>query len=263
MAATTNVTSRDSRLLEGKIAIITGASRGIGAATARLFARQGATVVLASRSEADMAGIVDEIVASGGRGMAVVTDVADAASVEALVRRTVEAYRRLDIAFNNAGWNIGNKPFVDLTEEEFDTVIAVNLKGVFLSMKYEIPAMLAAGGGSIVNMSSTAGLVGAPGVAAYVAAKHGVIGLTKAAALEYAQRNIRVNAIAPGPILNEKLQARIAEDPQLEGRIASAVPMGRLGTAEEVAEAALWLCSNVAPFVTGVTLPVDGGRVVP
>ncbi len=140
---------------------------------------------------------------------------------------------------------------------------AVNLRGVFLALKYEIPAMLANGGGAIVNMSSTAGLTGAPGIAAYVAAKHGVVGLTKAAALEYARQNIRVNAVAPGPILNDKIARAIAANPQLEATISSAVPMGRIGHAEEVAQAVLWLCSDAAAFVTGVTLPVDGGRVVP
>lgn len=252
-----------SRRLEDKLAIITGASRGIGAAAARLFAQEGATVVLAARSEAEMTPIVEEIKANGGEAMAVKTDVADAASVEALIKRTLDAYGRLDIAFNNAGMNVGNKPIVEITEEEFDQVVAVNLKGVFLGMKYEIPAMLAGGGGAIVNMSSTAGLVGATGIAAYIASKHGVVGLTKAAALEYASRNIRVNAIAPGPILTEKMERVIAANAQVTEQINNAVPMGRMGGLAEVAEAAVWLCSDAASYVTGVTLPVDGGRVVP
>lgn len=254
---------RALRRLEAKVAIITGASRGIGAATARLFAREGATVVLAARSEEEIARVVEKIRASGGEAMAIKTDVADIVSVEALIKRTVDAYGRLDIAFNNAGMSIGNKPMVEITEEEFDHIIAINLKGVFLGMKYEIPAMLAGGGGAIVNTSSTAGLVGAIGIAPYIASKHGVIGLTKAAALEYAKDNIRVNAIAPGPILTEKMERVIAANAQVTEQINNAVPMGRTGSLAEVAEAAVWLCSDAASYVTGVTLPIDGGRVVP
>src|SRR5260370_13819017 len=186
--------------LEGKVALITGASRGIGAATARLFAQERATVVLASRSEEEMARIVEEIRANGGEVMAVKTDVAEAASVETLIKRTVDAYGRLDIAVNNAGIAGGNKPLVEVTEEVFDRVIAVNLKGVFLGMKYEIPAMLARGGGAIVNLSSTGGLVGTgAGIAPYIASKHGVVGLTKAAALEYRARPIPPQPHPPAP----------------------------------------------------------------
>lgn len=248
--------------LAGKIAIITGASRGIGSATARLFAQEGAAVVLASRSKAEMAAIVAEITASGGQALAVQTDVADAASVEALVRRVVETYGRLDIAVNNAGIAGGNKPLAETSEDTFDRVIATNLKGVFLSMKYEIPAMLA-GGGAIVNMSSTVGLVGtAAGIAPYIASKHGVVGLTKAAALEYAARRIRVNAVAPGTTLTS-VNERWINDPQISQRITSGIPMGRVAQAEEVAQAVLWLCSDAASYITGVTLPVDAGYTVP
>ena len=253
-----------TKQLEGKIALITGASRGIGAAAARLFAQEGASVVLASRSEEEMARIVEEIQASGGEAMAVKTDVADAASVETLIKRTVDVYGRLDIAVNNAGIAGGNKPLVEVTEELFDRVIAVNLKGVFLGMKYEIPAMLASGG-AIVNLSSTVGLVGfggtGAGIAPYIASKHVVVGLTKAAALEYAGQHIRVNAIAPGTTLTPVNERWIADE-QTRQRTTSGIPLGRVAEPSEVAEAILWLCSDAASYVTGVTLPVDGGYIV-
>jgi NAD(P)-dependent dehydrogenase (short-subunit alcohol dehydrogenase family) len=250
----------------GKVALITGASQGIGAATARLFAQAGAAVVLASRGEEELAHHVEAIKASGGEAMAVKTDVADAASVESLVKRTVESYGRLDIAVNNAGIGGGNMPLVEVSEELFDRVIATNLKDVFLGMKYEIPAMLASGGGAIVNLSSTVGLVGlggpGGGIAPYIASKHGVIGLTKAAALEYARQHIRVNAVAPGTTLTPVNERWIADE-QTRQRITGGIPMGRLADPTEIAEAILWLCSDVASYVTGVILPVDGGYIVP
>ncbi len=255
-----------TKQLEGKVALITGASRGIGAATARLFAQEGAKVVLASRSEKEMARVVEEIKANGGEAMAVVTDVADAASVATLVKRTVDAYGKLDLAVNNAGIGGGSMPLVEVTEELFDRVIATNLKGVFLGMKYEILAMLAGGGGAIVNLSSTVGLVGfggtGGGIAPYIASKHGVVGLTKAAALEYARQHIRVNAIAPGTT-RTSVNERWIDDEQTRQRITSGIPLGRVADPSEVAEAILWLCSDAASYVTGVTLPVDGGYVVP
>ena len=218
--------------------LITGASRGIGAATARLFAREGARVVLAARSEKEMTRIAEEIRAGGGELLAV----------------------------NNAGMAGGNMPLVEVTEEVFDQVIAVNLKGVFLCLKYEIPALLAAGGGAIVNISSTVGLVGyggpGAGLAPYIASKHGVVGLTKAAALEYAAQHIRVNAIAFGTILTEMNQHWYADE-QIRQRMLSPIPMGRVADPLEAAEAILWLCSDAASYVTGVTLPVDGGYVIP
>jgi NAD(P)-dependent dehydrogenase (short-subunit alcohol dehydrogenase family) len=251
-----------SSRLTGKIALITGASRGIGAAAAHLFAREGASVVLAARSQDEMACIVDEIKVNGGEAMAVQTDVSDAASVEALVKRTVDTYGRLDIAFNNAGIAGGNKPLVDTSEDLFAQVIQVNLTGIFLALKYEIPAMLAAGGGAVVNMSSTVGLIGTgAGIAPYIASKHGVVGLTKAAALEYGRHNIRVNALAPGTTRTTVNEHWIA-DPQIKQRIVSGIPLGRVAEPVEVAEAALWLCSDAAAYLTGVTLPVDGGFVI-
>jgi A-factor type gamma-butyrolactone 1'-reductase (1S-forming) len=255
-----------TKQLEGKVAIITGAGRGIGAATAQLFAQEGARIVMASRSAEELAHRVEDIQSYGGEAMSVTTDVTDAASVEALVKRTVAAYGRLDLAVNNAGIAGGNMPLVEVSESVFDQVIAVNLKGVFLAMKYEIPAMLAAGGGAIVNLSSTVGLVGfggtGAGIAPYIASKHGVVGLTKAAALECAREHIRVNAIAPGTTLTSVNERWIADEPTRQ-RITAGIPLGRVADPSEVARAILWLCSDAASYVTGVTLPVDGGYVVP
>lgn len=249
--------------LAGKVAIVTGASRGIGAATARLFAREGAAVVLAARSKGEMASIVDEIKAEGGEALAIETDAASAISIESTVKRTLEVYQRLDIAVNNAGIAGGNRPLIETPEEVFDRVIAVNLKGVFLALKYEIPAMLASGGGAIVNMSSTVGLVGTQaGIAPYTASKHGVVGLTKAAALEYARQNIRVNAIAPGTT-RTSVNEQWIDNEQIRQRIISGIPLGRVAQPDEIAEAALWLCSDGASYLTGVILPVDGGYIVP
>jgi NAD(P)-dependent dehydrogenase (short-subunit alcohol dehydrogenase family) len=246
-------------ILEGRVAIITGASRGIGAATSRAFAAAGAAVALAARDEAALASLADQLLAGGGRAIAVPTDVADPASVERLVDRTVGAFGRLDLAFNNAaGGGQGPTPLADLPVDAYDSAIAITLRGVFLSMRYEIPAMLKAGGGAIVNMSSTAGLEGVGGLAGYVSAKHGVIGLTKTAALDYADRNLRVNALAPGPILTDNLE-RAGEDAQ---RLAAlAMPMRRIGRPEEVAAAVVWLCSDQAAFITGATLPIDDGKL--
>lgn len=246
-------------ILEGRVAIITGASRGIGAATSRALAAAGAAVALAARDEAALASLADQLLAGGGRAIAVPTDVADPASVERLVDRTVGAFGRLDLAFNNAaGGGQRPTPLADLPVDAYDSAITITLRGVFLSMRYEIPAMLEAGGGVIVNMSSTAGLEGVGGLAGYVSAKHGVIGLTKTAALDYADRNLRVNALAPGPILTDNLE-RAGEDAQ---RLAAlAMPMRRIGRPEEVAAAVVWLCSDQAAFITGATLPIDGGKL--
>jgi len=246
-------------ILEGRVAIITGASRGIGAATSRAFAAAGAAVALAARDEAALASLADQLLSGGSRAIAVPTDVADPASVERLVDRTVGAFGRLDLAFNNAaGGGQGPTPLADLPVDAYDSAITITLRGVFLSMRYEIPAMLEAGGGAIVNMSSTAGLEGVGGLAGYVSAKHGVVGLTKTAALDYADRNLRVNALAPGPILTDNLK-RAGEDAQ---RLAAlAMPMRRIGRPEEVAAAVVWLCSDQAAFITGATLPIDGGKL--
>src|SRR5579883_1489615 len=247
-----------SDLLAGKVAIITGASRGIGAASARVFAAAGATVVLAARSEDALASVAHAIQSAGGQARAIPTDTSDPVAVEQLVQQTLDAYGRLDAAFNNAGEGHMPTPLADIALEDFDRTVRVNLRGVFLAMKYEIPAMLAGGGGAIVKMSSTAGLNGVPGIASYVASKHGIIGLTKAAALDYASRNIRVNAIAPGPILTERL-ASLPE--QAREQVSAHVPMRRIGLPEEISAAAAWLCSDQASFLTGTTITVDGGRL--
>lgn len=247
-----------SRLLAGKVAIITGASRGIGATAARVFAEAGATIVLAARDEQALAHLAAKIRDTGGRALAVATDVGEPEAVERLVQRTLDAYGRLDVAFNNAADGHMPTPLADLAVEDFDRAVRGALRGVFLSMKYEILAMLASGGGAIVNMSSTAGVQGVRGMSGYSAAKHGVIGLTESAALDYATAGIRVNAIAPGPILTERLHA-IGEEQR--ARVTGSVPMARLGLPTEVAATAAWLCSDQASFITGATLPIDGGRL--
>jgi NAD(P)-dependent dehydrogenase (short-subunit alcohol dehydrogenase family) len=247
-----------NNLLAGKVAVITGASRGIGAAAARSFAAAGAAVVLAARDAQSLAALAHEITEAGGRALAVPTDVTDPAAVEHLVGQATAAFGRLDVAFNNAGEGHQPTPLADLSIEAFDLAVRVNPRGVFLAMKYEIPAMLAGGGGAIVNMSSTAGLNGVRGLSGYVAAKHAVIGLTRSAALEYAPRQIRVNAVAPGPIETERI-ARLSDDARAP--IIHAVPLGRIGRAEEVAALTVWLCSDQAAFLTGATIPIDGGRL--
>lgn len=245
-------------LLRDRVAIITGASRGIGAAAARAFASAGAAVALAARSEQAITALAEEIRDAGGYAIAAPTDVSDPLAVERLIERALGAFGRLDVAFNNAGDGHMPSPLADLGVEDFDRAIRGSLRGVFLAMKYEIPAILASGGGAIVNMSSTAGLQGVRGMGGYVAAKHGVIGLTRSAALDYAARRIRVNAIAPGPILTERLSAVSDE---ARAQVTRSVPMTRIGLPQEVAALAAWLCSDQASFITGAAIPIDGGRL--
>jgi NAD(P)-dependent dehydrogenase (short-subunit alcohol dehydrogenase family) len=246
-----------SGALSGRVAIVTGASRGIGAATATALASSGAAVVLAARSADLIADVADRIAAAGGQALAVPTDVSDAEAVRRLIERTTAEFGRLDIAFNNAaGGHHPPMPLADVPVEAYDGIVASAMRGVFLSMKYEIPAMLDSGGGSIINMASTAGLHPVAGLTGYVASKFGVIGLTRTAALDYARQGIRVNALAPGPILTETLQ-RAGEAARQAS--AASVPVGRIGTPDEVAAAVLWLSGPHAAFVTGVTIPIDGG----
>jgi NAD(P)-dependent dehydrogenase (short-subunit alcohol dehydrogenase family) len=242
-------------VLEGRVAIVTGASRGIGAAAGFALAEAGAKVVLAARDEQMLSEVTKRISERGHEAACIATDVTISSSVENLVKLTLEKFGRLDFAFNNAGGGHRPAPLGEIGVEEFDQSLEVNIKGTFLSMKYEIPAMLKTGGGSIVNMSSTAGLQGVSGIAGYVAGKHAVIGLTRAAALDYAKQNIRVNAVAPGPILTERTVG-ISPD-----HANFAVPLGRVGNREEVADVVVWLCSGLSSFLTGAIIPVDGGRM--
>jgi NAD(P)-dependent dehydrogenase (short-subunit alcohol dehydrogenase family) len=247
--------------LDGKVALVTGGSLGIGRATALAFAREGAKVVIADVNVEGGKETVRLVVEAGGEATFVETDVSKAAEVEHMVKRTIETYGRLDCACNNAGI-VGGVGTVACTEETWDRVIAINLKGVWLCMKYEIPSLLDQGAGSIVNMSSAAGLVSAPGPGnvAYVASKHGVIGLTKAAAMEYAQQGIRVNSVCPGWI-DTPLTKVWLDDPERRVSVIASEPIGRVGTPDEIAEAVVWLCSDAASFVTGHAMAVDGGYV--
>jgi NAD(P)-dependent dehydrogenase (short-subunit alcohol dehydrogenase family) len=247
------------RMLEGRRVIVTGASRGIGAEIGRVMAREGAAVVLAARDTEALAKVAAEIEHEGGRALAVPTDVSDPSAVERMVMTAVEELGGLNAAVNNAaGGGHAPAPLAEVSPEQFRSALAISLEGVFLSLKYEIPALLEAGGGAIVNIASTAGLEAVGGLAGYVSAKHGLIGLTKVAALDYAAQGIRVNAIAPGPILTERLEAA-GED--MQRNAAQAMPMRRIGRPAEVAAAAVWLCSDQASFVTGATLAIDGGKL--
>jgi len=243
--------------MNGRVALVAGASRGIGAATAQAFAAAGAAVVLAGRDTTALKAIADGIEARGGRALVVGADVTDADSMRHLVEAALSAFGRLDAAFNNASAGPMPAPLADIDLDEFDLGIATNIRGTFLGMRFQIPAMLASGGGAIVNMASIAGLNGTANLAAYVAGKAGIIGLTKVAALDYADQGIRVNVVAPGPILTYHLEAA---GPQAQRGAALSTPMRRVGTPAEVARAVLWLCSDESSFITGTVLPIDGGQ---
>jgi NAD(P)-dependent dehydrogenase (short-subunit alcohol dehydrogenase family) len=243
--------------LEGRVALVVGASRGIGAATAEAFAAAGAAVVLAARDTTALKTVADGIEARGGRALAVGADVTDVGSMRHVVDRALSAFGRLDAAFNNASAGPLPTPLADIDPDEFDLGVATNIRGTFLGMKFQIPAMLASGGGAIVNMASIAGVNGTANLAAYVAGKAGIIGLTKVAALDYADQGIRVNVVAPGPILTYHLEAA---GPQAQRGAALFTPMRRVGTTAEVARAVLWLCSDQSSFITGTVMPIDGGQ---
>ena len=250
-----------ARWLENKVALVTGGSSGIGRASALAFIREGAKVVVADVNVDGGEETVKIIREVGGESIFVRTDVSKATEVEALVSKAVETYGRLDCAHNNAGVGASHRLMADCTEEDWDRIISVNLKGVWLCMKYEIQQMLRQGKGAIVNTASAVGLVALKRFPIYTASKHGVVGLTKAATLDYANAGIRINAVCPGTILTPLVKGAFAREPELEAESLALHPMGRMGTPEEVAEAVVWLCSDAASFVTGHAMTVDGGWV--
>ena len=245
-------------MTDQKAAIITGGSSGIGRAAAVALAKQGVKIAIAARRAKEGEETVRLVKEAGSEGIFVKTDVANENDVRSLVEKTVKQYNRLDYAFNNAGIEEMTTPLVDQTSEVFDQIMNVNVKGVWLSMKYEIPEMIRTGGGAIVNTSSGAGVIGYPQQPIYIASKHAVLGLTKSAALEYAKSGIRINAIAPGVTETEMVE-RV--DKQLIERLKSITPIGRIGDPQEIANAVVWLLSDKASFVLGHTLLVDGGVV--
>lgn len=245
-------------MLSDKIALVTGASRGIGAAAARLFAQEGATVVLAARTESALKTLAEDIPGASY----VVADLGDMTGIQQAVDTAVERHGRLDIAFNNAAVGVPPHPVADFPEDDFDLVMRVNLKGVFYAVSAEVKAMIANGGGSIVNTSSVGSLIGNPALPAYGAAKRAVNSITESAAVTYAPAGIRVNAIAPGLTITEMVEDWNQHDPGVIDRIIAATPLGRAATPREIAESAAWLLSDRASYVTGVVLPVTGGTAV-
>ncbi len=248
-------------MLDGKSALITGGGGGIGRATALIFAREGARLAIADASEEAARETVAQVNAAGGQAMSLSGDVTESAAVQAMIEAVVSAYGRLDCAFNNAGIagyqvDAGGKRTHEWADDSFDRMIAVNLRGVWLCMKHELPRMMAQGGGTIVNTGSIAGLIGLPTSSAYVAAKHGVLGLTKTAALEYATDNIRVNAVCPGYI-----ETKMTEDTMRRrgAELMEKVPFRRMGRPEEIGEMVMWLCSDRSSYVSGACYNVDGG----
>ncbi len=247
--------------LDGKVALITGAGSGIGRASALAFAREGAKVAVADIVVEGGEETVRMVQEAGGEAFFIKVDVANAAEVEAMVNTVVDTYGRIDCAYNNAGIEGRLASTDEYPEDVFDKVIDINLTGVWLCMKYELPHMLKQGSGAIVNTASGAGLIGVAGMSAYVASKHGVVGLTKTAALEYAKSGIRVNAVCPGLIQTPMVERITAEQPQLGEALVAAEPIGRTGKPEEIAESVVWMCSDAASFVTGHAMSVDGGFV--
>ncbi|MDJ0867175.1 MAG: glucose 1-dehydrogenase [Myxococcota bacterium] len=248
-------------LVADKVGLVSGAASGIGRATALALAREGARVLLADVDAERGEAAAEAVRAAGGEARFQRTDVRDAAQVEAMVAAAVDAFGRLDCAVNNAGVTALGGALPDISLEDWQDTIAINLTGVFLAMKFELPVMQRQGGGAVVNMASGAGLVATPGLAHYCASKHGILGLTKTAALENARTGVRVNAICPGSTDTPMLQGFLERAPEARPMILASQPGGRLGTPEEIAEAAVWLCSDRASFVTGESMLVDGGAV--
>ena len=244
-----------------KVAIITGGSSGIGRATAVALAKDGVKVTVAARRATEGEETVQLVKESGSEGIFVKTDVTKEDDVKSLVEKTVKVYGRLDYAFNNAGIEEMMTPFVEQTSDTFDQIMNVNVKGVWLSMKYEIPEMIRSGGGAIVNNSSVAGLMGFPQMPIYIASKHAVLGLTKSAALEYAKSGIRINAVAPGGVETDMVERMVEDNKQFLETVKSMHPIGRIAKPEEIANAVVWLLSDKASFVLGHTLLIDGGMV--
>lgn len=248
--------------MKGKVALVTGAGAGIGRSTAILFAKRGASVVVSDVVPAGGEETVRLIEKADGEALFIKTDVSRSSDIEAMIEKTMNQYGRLDYATNNAGVNGPITSLTDCSEEDWDTVMGINLKGVWLCMKYEIPQMIKSGGGSIVNTASMAGLVGFPYQTSYVSSKHGVIGLTRTAALDFGKQGIRVNAVCPGVIHTTMVQSLLEEIPEVIDTLNNQAPVGRIGQPEEIAEAVVWLCSDAASFVTGHALAVDGGYVI-
>jgi NAD(P)-dependent dehydrogenase (short-subunit alcohol dehydrogenase family) len=257
--STKGVSSNNGGNVSNKVALITGGTVGIGRASVVAFAKHGYTTIFCGRREAEGIETQRLAEAAGGQSLFVQADVCREADIELLMNRALGFSGRIDAAFNNAGITGKMGPTAAQSREDWESVLSVNVVGTWLCMKYQIQAMLAQGGGAIVNMSSVSGVWGTPGLSAYVASKHAVLGLTKTAAIEYAEAGIRINAVAPAGIMTDIIGSTLAHDPTLLAKFTSAHPLGRLGTVDEVAEAVVWLCSDAASFITGHTMMIDGG----